>query len=67
MSEVNTERANRVRALADIRNDVAARIRPVCVGWAEDDVCALIEHIVEVQYKYDYARIDIWFPSDNRD
>ena len=45
--------AERERTLAAIRYDIAARIRPLCVGWAEADIVALIERMALIKYKYD--------------
>lgn len=47
-------------AVAEIRRDVEARIRPVCAGWSEEDVLELIERIAQITYKYDIAQAELW-------
>ena len=52
-------------ALAEIRNDVGRRIRPLCVDWPEQDLLELIERIAQIKYKYDRLT-DVWFPRAPR-
>jgi hypothetical protein len=52
-------------ALAEIRNDVGRRIRPLCTGWPEPDLLELIERIALIKHKYDRLA-DVWFPRAPR-
>jgi hypothetical protein len=66
MTNGGNRTAERQRALADIRRDVGARIRPVCAGWPEADILELIERITQVTYKYEVAEIALlagWKPT----
>jgi len=58
MTNIPNRRVESERAIADIRRDVAARIRPLCAGWSEEDVLELIERITQITYKYDIARTE---------
>ena len=54
--------AGRQRALAEIRDDVARRIRPMCAGWREEDTERLIDRMAEIKYRYERLQ-DAWLPA----
>lgn len=68
ISDLGKPTAERERLLAEMRQDVAARLGPVCAGWAEAEVASLVEQIARITYKYDVARTELlfsWYPADD--
>jgi hypothetical protein len=39
--------------LAALREDIASRLRHVCVGWPEERVAAVVDHIATLTLKYE--------------
>jgi hypothetical protein len=65
MREMPTEAAQRERTLADMRHDVAERLRLVCAGWSQEAFTQLVAQIAEITYKYDVIRDhDVWASAD---
>jgi hypothetical protein len=56
--------AERQRAIAAMRRDIAERLRSVCAAWPENETTELVERIAEIKYKYEVLLDrDLWVSS----
>jgi len=66
MSPHTVDQFARETMIAALKQDIERRIRPVVSHLPESEICALIEKMAFVQYKYQGDRSRLRTPGDRR-
>jgi hypothetical protein len=66
MSPDTVDRIARETVIAALKEDIGRRIRPVISHLPEAEICALVERMAFIQYKYEGDRSYLRTPTDRR-
>jgi len=66
MSPHKIEQLARETVIAALKEDIGGRIRPVVSHLPEAEICALIDRMAFIQYKYQGDRAHLRTPADRR-
>lgn len=66
MSPHTVDQFARETVIAALKQEIERRIRPVVSHLPEPEICALIERMAFVQYKYQGDRSHLRTPADRR-
>jgi hypothetical protein len=66
MSPDTVDRTARETVITALKEDIGRRIRPVISHLPEAEICALVERMAFIQYKYEGDRSHLRTPADRR-